>query len=86
MSFDLPVLGGEPRERSDAVRNRAVILAAAERLFRERGVENTSMDCIAEHAGVGKGTLFRRFGEQSLCCLAIDRLAADLEHDGHGQR
>lgn len=62
---ELPVIGAAPRQRADAVRNRALILSTAARLFRERGVENVSMDCIAEHAGVGKGTLFRRFGDRS---------------------
>lgn len=65
MSFDLPVIGAEPRQRADAARNRALILTTAERLFRERGVENVSMDCIAVTAGVGKGTLFRRFGDRA---------------------
>jgi AcrR family transcriptional regulator len=61
---ELPVLGGEALERADAARNRARILCAAERLFGERGVENVSMEAIAEAAGVGKGTLFRRFGDR----------------------
>src|SRR5688500_3273807 len=63
--FELPVLGSGPRPRADAVRNRALILSTAERLFRERGVENVSMDDIACGAGVGKGTLFRRFGDRA---------------------
>jgi AcrR family transcriptional regulator len=69
--FELPVLGNEPRQRADAVRNRAVILSTAERLFRERGVENVSMDAIACGAGVGKGTLFRRFGDRSSLVRAL---------------
>lgn len=68
---ELPVLGAGPRPRSDAVRNRALILGAAERLFRERGVECTSMDAIAQAAGVGKGTLFRRFGDRSSLVRAL---------------
>ena len=68
---ELPVLGSAPRERSDAVRNRALILGAADRLFRERGVDCTSMDAIAQAAGVGKGTLFRRFGDRSSLVRAL---------------
>lgn len=68
---ELPVIGAAPRSRSDAVRNRALILGAAERLFRERGVESTSMDAIAQAAGVGKGTLFRRFGDRSSLVRAL---------------
>ena len=63
--IELPVIGAEPHERSDAVRNRHRILGAAERLFAERGVDCVSMDAIAAEAGVGKGTLFRRFGDRA---------------------
>jgi AcrR family transcriptional regulator len=69
--MDLPVLGNEPRERADAARNRRRILAAAQRLFAERGVSCTSMDAIAAEAGVGKGTLFRRFGDRASLALAV---------------
>jgi AcrR family transcriptional regulator len=67
----LPVLGGDPCERADAKRNRVKILAAAERLFAERGAESVSMDAVAEAAGVGKGTLYRRFGDRSGLARAI---------------
>jgi len=69
--FELPVAGAEPRERADAVRNRARILSTAERLFAEQGVDCTSMDAIAAAAGVGKGTLFRRFGDRASLVLSI---------------
>ena len=59
------MLGASPAERADAARNRAKILAAARRLFSERGVEHVSMDAVAHAAGVGKGTLFRRFGDRA---------------------
>lgn len=61
----LPLAGAEPCERADAARNRKRILEAAERLFEERGVDQVSMEAIAAEAGVGKGTLFRRFGDRS---------------------
>lgn len=70
-TMDLPVLGSEPHERADAARNRRRILAAAERLFAQRGVRCTSMDAIAAEAGVGKGTLFRRFGDRATLALAV---------------
>ncbi|MBO3744728.1 TetR/AcrR family transcriptional regulator [Streptosporangiaceae bacterium NEAU-GS5] len=60
-----------PRERADAVRNREKVLTAAARLFREKGVDNVSMDAIAAEAGVGKGTLFRRFGDKSGLAVAL---------------
>ena len=52
------------RERADAARNRLRVLAAAEALFAERGVDATTMDDVAAAAGVGKGTLYRRFGDK----------------------
>ncbi len=58
-------------ERSDAARNRQKVLKAAERLFAERGVECVSMDDIADAAGVGKGTLYRRFGDRSGLAVAV---------------
>jgi AcrR family transcriptional regulator len=78
--IELPVLGSEPRQRADAVRNRALILTTAERLFREKGVENVSMDAIACGAGVGKGTLFRRFGDRgSLVRALLEEGEADFQ-------
>lgn len=69
--IELPVLGAESRERADAVRNRQRILTAAERLFTQHGVECVSMDAIAAAAEVGKGTLFRRFGDRASLVLAL---------------
>lgn len=60
-----------PKERADAARNRAAILDAAARLFAERGVEAVSMDQVAAAAGVGKGTLFRRFGDKAGLAAAL---------------
>lgn len=60
-----------PKERADAARNRAAILDAAARLFAEHGVEAVSMDQVAAAAGVGKGTLFRRFGDKAGLAAAL---------------
>jgi AcrR family transcriptional regulator len=68
--IDLPVLGA-PTERADAARNRQRILEAADRLFARDGVACTSMDAIAAEARVGKGTLFRRFGDRASLALAL---------------
>jgi AcrR family transcriptional regulator len=69
--LELPVADADLRERADAQRNRRKVLSAAERLFACRGVENVSMDAIAAEAGVGKGTLFRRFGDRAGLALAL---------------
>lgn len=63
--IELNVIAGDDGERADAAKNRARILDAAGRLFAERGPENVSMDDVARAAGVGKGTLFRRFGDRA---------------------
>jgi AcrR family transcriptional regulator len=68
---ELPLLAEAPIERADATRNRARILAAAARLFADRGAACVSMDEIAAAAGVGKGTLFRRFGSRAALALAL---------------
>jgi AcrR family transcriptional regulator len=60
-----------PKERADAARNRTKVLDAAARLFREHGVAAVSMDQVAAAAGVGKGTLFRRFGDKAGLAVAL---------------
>ena len=62
--LELPLLE-QPPERGDAAANRKRILAAARAVLAERGVDGTSMDAVAAAAGVGKGTLFRRFGDRA---------------------
>jgi AcrR family transcriptional regulator len=54
-----------PNERGDAARNRALLLEAARRLVAQRGADAVTMDDVAAAAGVGKGTLFRRFGSRA---------------------
>jgi AcrR family transcriptional regulator len=67
---DLPVIESAA-ERADAARNRERVLCAAARLFSERGAACVSMDEVAEAAGVGKGTLFRRFGSRAALARAV---------------
>jgi AcrR family transcriptional regulator len=67
----LALRGSPPRERADAARNRAAVLDAAASLFTAHGVANVSMDAIAAAAGVGKGTLFRRFGDKAGLAVAL---------------
>jgi AcrR family transcriptional regulator len=71
--YELPVVQdmAEPPERADAVRNRGKVLAAATKLFAEQGATCVTMDAIAAEAGVGKGTLFRRFGDRAGLAQAV---------------
>ncbi|MEV7866556.1 helix-turn-helix domain-containing protein [Streptomyces sp. NPDC088124] len=57
---------GKPRgERADAVRNRERLLETAREMLAEHGAERLTMDGLAERAGLGKGTVFRRFGTRA---------------------
>ncbi|MCN9240985.1 TetR/AcrR family transcriptional regulator [Streptomyces sp. RY43-2] len=57
--------GPAPRLRADAARNRTRLLEVAACLAAERGIANVTMEDIAQGAGVGKGTVFRRFGDRT---------------------
>ncbi|MCF2532086.1 TetR/AcrR family transcriptional regulator [Yinghuangia soli] len=50
-------------ERADAVRSRAKILAAAAELVAEKGPDALTMNAVAHAAGIGVGTVYRRFGD-----------------------
>ncbi|MFH8759188.1 TetR/AcrR family transcriptional regulator [Streptomyces atroolivaceus] len=57
---------GKPRgERADAARNRERLLDTARGMIAEHGAEKVTMDGLAERAGLGKGTVFRRFGTRA---------------------
>ncbi|MER6299825.1 helix-turn-helix domain-containing protein [Kitasatospora sp. NPDC001539] len=60
-----------PVERADAARNRAKILEAAERLFATRDPSGVTMDDIAKAAGVGRGTLYRRYPDRASIARAL---------------
>lgn len=56
----------ERPERADAVRNRRHLLSTARTMLAEcGGTESLTMDGLAERAGLGKGTVFRRFGTRA---------------------
>ncbi|MEU4035327.1 TetR/AcrR family transcriptional regulator [Streptomyces collinus] len=66
----------EPCLRADAARNRARLLEAAARLIAEHGVAGVTMEAVAAAAQVGKGTVFRRFGDRTGLLMAL------LDHSG----
>ena len=60
------VTWGAPRaERADAARNRRHLLATARQMLAEQGQDTLTMDGLAARAGLGKGTVFRRFGTRA---------------------
>jgi AcrR family transcriptional regulator len=60
-----------PRERKDAAQNREKILAAARALLAERPIHDICMDEVARRAGVGKGTVYRRFEDRAALVRAL---------------
>jgi AcrR family transcriptional regulator len=75
----LPLVDGA-HERSDAAANRERILCAARQVLAERGAAGLSMNSVAAAAGVGKGTIFRRFGDRDgLTEALLDVHTAELQ-------
>lgn len=60
-------------ERRDAAEHRRQILEAAQLLFAELGVTAVSMHQIAQAAGVGQGTLYRRYAHKGELCMDLLR-------------
>ncbi|MFC8194971.1 TetR/AcrR family transcriptional regulator [Streptomyces sp. NPDC057298] len=70
----------EPCLRADAARNRARLLEAATRLVEEHGAAGVTMEAVAAAASVGKGTVFRRFGDRTGLLMALlDHSAKQLQ-------
>ena len=65
--MDRPVVtwGAPPAERADAARNRRRLLVTAREMIAELGADAVTMDALAERSGLGKGTVFRRFGTRA---------------------
>ncbi|GGV96240.1 TetR family transcriptional regulator [Streptomyces gelaticus] len=62
----------EPHQlRADAARNRTLLLDAASRLLSGCGAADLTMESVAAAAGVGKGTVFRRFGDRAGLLIAL---------------
>jgi len=70
---ELPLIAPptEQTERADAASNRKRILAAATELFAQRGPDCVSMQDVAKAAGVGMGTMYRRFGDRAGLTFAL---------------
>ena len=79
---ELPMLEPARRGRADAARNRVAVLEAAERLVATEGADGVTMDQIAHAARVGKGTLFRHFGDRcGLMRALLDERERSFQED-----
>ena len=80
-SHDCPWPSGTPElfqwhrrhERRDAAEHRQRILEVARHLFAEHGVDAISMHQIAMTAGIGQGTLYRRYAHKGELCMDLLR-------------
>src|SRR5882757_2731158 len=64
-------MAGERRERADAARNRQAILRATEDLLSRHRPDEVTIEQVAAAAGVGKGTVFHRFGSRMGLMVAL---------------
>jgi AcrR family transcriptional regulator len=78
--MELPLAKPAPPERADAARNRARVLEAAARVFSERDGRELTMERIAQAAGVGKATLYRRYPDiPSIAVALLDEHERELQ-------
>lgn len=64
--------GGRPTRAAALARDERLLDIAA-RLFEERGYEGTSMDALADAAGVGKATVYARFQDKRTLFVSLYR-------------
>ena len=76
MSTETPGSGPSRALRADAERNRRLILETARRAFAQRGL-GVRLDEIAEEAGLGTGTVYRRFTDKDELVRAVFEVAMD---------
>ncbi|WP_189229565.1 TetR/AcrR family transcriptional regulator [Streptomyces flaveolus] len=70
------------KERADAARNRQKVLAAAAELFAGKDPRGVTMEDIARAAGVGRGTLYRRYPDvSSIATALLDEHEKSLQHE-----
>ncbi len=75
----LEVAQPRARRRRSYSRKTDIVLVAAERAFLEAGYANTSMDTVAERAGVSKRTVYSNFGsKQDLFAAVIRKRCAEV--------
>lgn len=63
--------------RKGLLERRERILRAAAEVFAEKGVEHATVDDVAERAGMGKGTIYRRIGSKEDLLMLLCKTAAE---------
>ena len=71
-------MGAKERREKEKNQRRKTILKAAKKLFFKKGLENTTMDDIAEKAELSKGTLYIYFQSKEILALSIIKETSDL--------
>jgi TetR/AcrR family transcriptional repressor of mexAB-oprM operon len=80
------------KERKDAIECRRIILQKAHLLFTEYGVDRVTMYQIAKSAGIGQGTLYRRYAHKGELCQDLMKESSQefcneimnyMEHNKH---
>ncbi len=65
------------KERKDSLEHRQIILQKAQSLFTEYGVDSVTMHQIAKSAGIGQGTLYRRYAHKGEICQDLMKESSD---------
>lgn len=73
------------KERKDASEHRRIILKKAQYLFNEHGVDEVNMHQIAKEAGIGQGTLYRKYSNKGELCLDLMKERIQLSMDNINQ-
>ncbi len=74
---DIPVRPGRPRDPACD----AAILQAALEIFADEGYDRVSMDGVAQRAGVGKATIYRRYSSKAELVVEAVRCGASMDGD-----
>src|SRR5438105_7928475 len=80
-----------PATTDRATRTRGAVLQAAIEVFAAEGFHGADVQVIADRAGVGKGTVYRHFGEKEKLFLAaarhaLERLSESVDREVRGGR
>ncbi|MBI6920810.1 MULTISPECIES: TetR/AcrR family transcriptional regulator [Pseudomonas] len=68
------------RTRAEMEETRAALLAAARRVFSEKGYAETSMDDLTAQAGLTRGALYHHFGDKKgLLAAVVEQIDSEMD-------